>query len=327
MQYPSFLKEGSTIGITAPSAGVSDDVSFEKSLNRFLENHWEIVETSNVRVKGDVSSSREERAKEFLSLYQDDHIDMIICATGGDFLTDMLPYLDRKILSKNLKWVMGASDPTNLLYYLTTVFDIATIYGHNAGSFDSKDLHRSQDIVFQYLKGDIVPQQSYDFYEENRENRVDGNYALTGKVEWKSFSFDFSVEGRIIGGCIDCLQFLPGTLFDGTKEFIQKYSRDGIIFYFDVFDLSSKDFYLTLFQFREAGWFSNLKAVIVGRILFPSTNSSMTYEMALREMFPNIPVIMDADIGHAPPKMTIINGSMARISYRDGKGILEQKLI
>ena len=102
---------------------------------------------------------------------------------------------------------------------------------------------------------------------------------------------------------------------------------DGIIFYFDVFDLSSKDFYLTLFQLKEAGWFFNTRCVIVGRICFPEENSFMTYQDALREIFSNIPVIMDADIGHVAPKMTIINGSYAKVCYKDGKGSIDQKLI
>ena len=88
----------------------------------------------------------------------------------------MLPYID--LDSINNKWVMGASDATNLLYFITTAADISTIYGSNAGSFDSKKLFKSQEITLDFLKGNIVSQNSYDYYEVNHNGRVDGNYNL-----------------------------------------------------------------------------------------------------------------------------------------------------
>ena len=318
MNYPNFLKEHSNIGITAPSAGIEDDLTFDMSLDYFKNNGWNIYETENVRMPFDVSSSPKERAKQFLELEKDDKIDAIICATGGDFLTDMLPYIDLDSIKS--KWVMGYSDPTNLLYLITTSKDIATIYGSNAGSFDSKKLFKSQEVALEFLKGNLSTQESYEYYETNRDGRVDGNYNLETKVEWKTINGPVDIKGRIIGGCIDCLKYLPGTKYDYTKDFIDRYKDDKIIWYFDVFSLTAEDFYLTLFQLKEAGWFKNIGGVIVGRVLFPNNYTSMTYEKALKEIFGDIPIIMDADIGHVAPKMTIINGSIVEVKAHAGKG-------
>ena len=71
---------------------------------------------------------------------------------------------------------------------------------------------------------------------------------------------------------------------------------------------------------KEAGWFKNIGGVIVGRVLFPNNYTSMTYEKALKEIFEDIPIIMDADIGHVAPKMTIINGSIVEVKANAGKG-------
>ena len=40
----------------------------------------------------------------------------------------------------------------------------------------------------------------------------------------------------------------------------------------------------------------------------------------------NIPIIYDADISHKSPSMPIINGSIANISVKDGKGKIEFEL-
>lgn len=324
MIYPKFLKENSNIGITAPSAGIYDNHCFDLSLEKFKNNKWNITETENVRVPKDVSSSSEERAKQFLELEKDDKIDAIICATGGDFLTDILPFIDLDSIKE--KWVMGSSDPTNLLYLITTVKDIATIYGHNAGSFESKELFKSQEIALEFLKGNLVTQKSYDYYEINHDGRVDGNYNLEEKVEWKTINGPVDIKGRLIGGCIDSLRYLPGTKYDYTKNFLNRYKNDKIIWYFDIFNLTAEDFYLSLFQLKEAGWFENIEGVIVGRVLFPNSYTSMTYEKALKEIFKDIPIILDADIGHVAPKMTLINGSIVEIKSNNGKGSIQTYL-
>ena len=40
----------------------------------------------------------------------------------------------------------------------------------------------------------------------------------------------------------------------------------------------------------------------------------------------DIPYIMDTDIGHTKPSMTLINGSYATIKYKDNKGSIEMRL-
>ena len=49
------------------------------------------------------------------------------------------PYADFEQMKRNPKWPMGASDPTGLLYPYTTICDVATLYGCNAGSYDLPD--------------------------------------------------------------------------------------------------------------------------------------------------------------------------------------------
>ena len=320
MIYPKHPQNNSTIGVVALSAGVGYQLpDFEKSLKSLEKKGLNIIETENVRSTEEAAAAPSVRAKELDELIVNKNIEAIMCATGGDFLIEILPYVNYQHIKENPKWLMGASDPTSLLYTVTTTLDIATLYGHNACSYDSTKLHKSQEISLEILKGNILEQNSYSKYESDRSKREDG-YLLDKKVKWEELNGNVDISGRIIGGCIDCLRDLIGTRFDHTKDFIERYKEDGIIWYFDIFSLTSEDFYRTLLQMKDAGWFSYLKGIIVGRVMYPNSFTSMTYQKALKKVFPDIPLIYNADIGHVAPKMTIINGSITHIISKDGKG-------
>ena len=254
MKYPKFLDNNDLIGVTAMSAGVGRyNDSFDLSIKSLNNNGFLVTETESVRVDNFVSNTGKIRAKELDELVCNRDVGMIMCACGGDFALEMLPFVNGENILNNPKWIMGASDPTSLLYYVTTKLDIATMYGFNAGSFDIKKLHESNKICFEYLKGNLVKQYSYELYESNRSSRTVDCYNLDTPVVYENINGSMNVTGRIIGGCIDVLKDLIGTKYDGTLEFIERYKSDGIIWYFDNFALSSDNFYRTLIQMREAG--------------------------------------------------------------------------
>jgi muramoyltetrapeptide carboxypeptidase LdcA involved in peptidoglycan recycling len=79
---------------------------------------------------------------------------------------------------------------------------------------------------------------------------------------------------------------------------------------------------------KQAGWFSNVNGIIVGRVMYPSGYyDDFTYQDALKKIFgEEIPIIFNADIGHVCPKMTMINGSMVDIFCEDNKGSINFRL-
>ena len=325
MIYPKFLKQNDLIGITAPSSGVGYKLeSFEKSLNSLKENGFNIIETENVRSESFVSSSAKVRCEQIDQLVKNDEVKMILAASGGDFLVEILPCLNLDNIEQNPKWFMGYSDPTTLLYLITTKLDIATLYGVNAGSYDQTILHESLKNNIEIIKGNIVSQNSFELYEAQRDEKIDG-YNLSEKVYWETLNGEVNIKGRIIGGCLDSLRLLLGTEFDYTKQFVEKYKEDGFIWYFDIYSMSSEEVYCTLFQMKQAGWFENLKGIIVGRVLYKEEYCT-TYQEALKRIFDDIPLIYNADIGHVSPKMTIINGTLAQVKAKNGKGKISFEL-
>ena len=322
MKYPMEMTKGSTVGITAVSSGLGNRIEeYEGSLDNINE-YYNIVETNNVRNEGFASSSAEVRGEQLNSLFIDRNIDGIFCAAGGGFCLETLDYIDYDAIKNNPKWILGASDPTSILYSITTKLDIATMYGFNAVSF-SGNMHECHKNCLEILQGNLVKQNSYKKYDVSKGH---AEYILDGDVYWES-SEDIDCTGRIIGGCFDVLLCLLGTKYDYTKQFLDKYEKDGIIWYFDVFAKSADDFYLGLLQMKMAGWFRNVKCIVVGRVKYPSSfTEEFDYITALERLNLGIPYIFNSDIGHVFPKMTIINGSIATVKCSNGKGSIEMEL-
>ena len=125
IKYPKNLETNGTIGVTATSAGVTeeDDIKrLEYAYQNLKELGFNIIETSNGRKnKQFVSSSGKERADEFLELWQNKQVNLIAQVRGGEFLMEMLPYLSSEsILNHEPKYILGYSDSSLLNFYLTT---------------------------------------------------------------------------------------------------------------------------------------------------------------------------------------------------------------
>ena len=325
MRYPSTIKSEQKVGITAPSSGVGDDIeSFEKSLNQLKKAKFGLAETENVRSLESPSSSANQRAKEFMQLWTDEHVGFILSASGGDFLEEMLPYLDWDKIEEVPKWVQGYSDNTGILFPLTTKCDIATIYGPNAGAFDMTNLHSSLEVTLEYMKGNFVNQNSYEKYQQGWGDGIDG-YDLNRVVEYKLPNGNINVTGRVLGGCLDILKDLKGTPYEDVKGFVQRYKEDGMVWYFDIFAMKAEDVAHTIWSMKQAGWFETTKAIIVGRVCFPSTMMDMTYEDAFLRVFgKEMPIVTGADVGHVKPIWTMVNGAMCHLQCADGKGSIRQ---
>lgn len=336
MQYPKFIKENDCIGIPAPSAGAGVIEKKNKMINakKNLEAFgYKLILSDNLfKCERGRSASAKERANEINNMFMNKEIDMLLCASGGDFLVEILPYVDFKLLKDNPKFVAGFSDPTGLLYPITTKYDIATIYGQNFGAFGAEELHQSQKDFLQIIKGILITEHSYDLYEKNYPEKVTGleGYNLTKKVYWNTLNNEpISLKGRIIGGCFDLISELAGTKYDGIDEFNEKYKDDGIIWYFDNCEISYEETIRTLWKMGELGYFKYVKGVVFGRFGVEETYydydvKTCLQDSVLKEL--NIPVIYDADISHKAPCLTIINGAIATINVKNGKGTISFEL-
>lgn len=345
MIYPRFIRRGDRIAVTAPSDGNSKELDYNRldmAKHNIEAYGMSVIETDNVRtsIKGRSADGRT-RAEQFMSVWEDSEVSAVISAKGGDFLMEMLPYIDYDKIASNPKWFQGYSDNTGLTFTITTIADIAAIYCNNFNDFAMAKWHPSIENNWRILCGENVTQTGFDMYQDGFFDGETGDegYDLTKKTEWQLahsanepvLSSDskpeergcdktIDINGRLIGGCLDVLLNLVGTRYDKVNEYIDRYRDDGSIWYLESFSLGSEALERGLWQLGEAGWFANARGFVFGRPAFFESFTDTNYEEAVMNVLSkyHVPVILNADIGHKPPSLTMINGALCNLLF-DGK--------
>lgn len=163
--------------------------------------------------------------------------------------------------------------------------------------------------------------------EENYLEELTKTYELTEKVEWKNVTGEekIQIKGRSLGGCLDCIKGYIGTKYDKVSEYVERHKKEGLIWFLEVFEMSTPEVYRTLWQMKNAGYFKYCTGIVFGRPLFIredyETNFNDTVKEALQDL--EIPIICDADIGHVKPQLAIVNGAILEITSQNGKGTVK----
>lgn len=336
MIYPKLIKKGDTIGICAPSSGAPGEtlsMRLDKAIRNIKALGYGVIETASVRCNEKcVSTNSKIRAVEFMNLYENPDVAAILPPWGGEFLMDMLPHLDfEKLASLPAKWVCGYSDVSTLTFALTLRSDIATVHGSNLLNMGYAQIHAADRRAFHVMSHATTAQNSWDTWGGfvSWDNFSGDVYKLDQPSSWKSLDGDeyVSFGGMMIGGCMDTLCKLLGTRFAPVDSFINKYKQYGFIWSLESCGMASPDIYRTFWQMRESGWFRYCNGILIGRPDGYADKRDFTLIDALKQGLDelNIPVIYDADIGHIPPQIQIINGAIGRVEYANGKAIIRQK--
>lgn len=326
MRYPKFLEENGTIGFVAPSFGCSFDpykATFDNAQRKFSEMGYQLdlgpncYEASGIGI----SNTPEACGKELTEYYCSTKNDVLISCGGGELMCETLNHTDfEQIKEAPAKWYMGYSDNTNMTFLLTTLCDTASIYAPCVSSFGMDPWHTAIEDAFSLLTGKKTLFKGYDMWEKDSlkdETNPFASYNVTEpKILKKYPDQDLEMNGRLIGGCMDCLSMILGTKYDKVSEFLETYKDDGFIWFLEACDLNVMSIRRVMWQMKNAGWFKYVKGFLIGR---PLCNGQELmgldqYEAVLgniREF--NVPVIMDADLGHLPPAIPIVCGANATI--------------
>lgn len=337
MRYPAFLRENGTIGFVAPSFGCATEPyksGFLNARKRWEEQgfHLQLGPNCYVEVGVGISNTPKKCGEELTAYYCDKNNECLISCGGGELMCEILDFVDfEKIRQADPKWYLGYSDNTNFTFLLATLCDVASVYGPCAAAFGMEPLHPSLNDAMLLLQGKKLTMQGYDKWERESLKDEEHPYAPYNLTETSVIKYylpdgmtnvDINFTGRLLGGCMDCLVNFLGTKYDKVTEFTERYREDGIIWFLEACDLNLMGIRRAMWQMEHAGWFKYCKGFLIGRprLGMGVEEFGIDSYQAVCEMLYHyqVPVLMDLDIGHLPPSMPLICGSMANV-VSDGK--------
>ena len=319
------------IALVSLSSGLigEEDVRFEVEHGlRRLEKMGLKVKLMPHAMKGlqYVFDHPEDRARDLLDAFSDDSIDMILCAIGGDDTYRLLPYLfeeDRlkKVLSRKL--FLGFSD-TTVNHLMLHKLGLNTFYGQ---SFLA-------DVC--ELADEMLPYSRRYFEELIRTGRIE---RIEPSPVWYEERKDFTPEalgtdrvchpdrgfellqgnpvfsGRILGGCIESMYDLFVTdRYPDTAELNKRYAlfpdaeewRGRILLLETSEEQPKPELYREMLRLlRKKGVFDAVNGVLCGKPM--DEKYADEYRQILKEEIgcPELPVVLNINIGHATPRCII----------------------
>lgn len=345
LQSPLPLKKGDKIAITAPSSGVPKSLHarLDQAILKLKQRGYEVVEGSCLREEHKNQSALAIlRAKELMTFLLDPTIKAIMPPWGGELAMEILPLLDFEKLKKMpAKWISGYSDLSTLHVPLTTIAGWQTLHGPNLMELSPEVLDDTTSKIWEVLEGsthldnNVTEQYSSYLYQEVTTNSFAENsgFNLTAKTEWKALNVQgqkCQFGGILIGGCLDTLAWLAGTQYADLPKFYQTHQKQGMILYLENVEMAPCTLTRALLSLKMKGWFSNISGILFGRNAAEKVTDPayLSYEEVLHKIFSglDIPVIYDADIGHIPPQLSLVNGALAEVAFEEGKALIVQRL-
>ena len=351
MRYGKDLPAGGTIGFVAPAFGCSIEPyrsGFDHAQKKWREMGYNLHLGPNCYLGEGIgiSNTPKKCAEEFMAAFLDAESDCLISCGGGELMCEILEYIDfEKIKQASPKWFMGYSDNTNITYLLATICDTASIYGPCSGTFGMEPWHKSIEDAFELLTGEVNSLDGYGKWElcslkdedhplvpyNLTEDLVIKSYLGPKGIDWTKRQDPIRFEGRLLGGCMDCLANLIGTPYDQTQSFLERYREDGIIWFLEPCDLNVFDIRRAMWHMEQAGWFRYVKGFLIGRPRTAYGQEMMgldAYEAVLNVAGQkDVPVIMDVDLGHLPPMMPLITGSIGEVTVKKNDIHIEMRKI
>lgn len=328
LKKPKKLQPGDTIATVSPSWGGAGNPAirwrYEQGVQRLKDIFdLEVVAMPN-SLKGPdfLYAHPEARAEDLMTAFADKNIKGIIANIGGEESIRLLPYIDFDTIRENPKIFMGYSDVT-----------IAHLFCHKAGisSFygpailtdfaENMEMHAytvksiQQTLFSNEVIGEIKPAKEWtsEFLEWDIANK-DTPRKMQPNSEYELLQGGGVVQGRLIGGCIEVLEFAKGTsLWPAADNW-----KDSILF----FETSEEKPKPDLIKY----WLRNYAAQGIlqqaNGILFAKPYDELHYEAykeailtVMREYrLEDLPILYNMNFGHTEPKIILPYGVQAEIN-------------
>ncbi|WP_042225088.1 S66 family peptidase [Oceanobacillus manasiensis] len=329
---PNKLQPGDKVATISPSWGGAGDPEirwrYEQGVQRLEEVFGLKVVAMPHSLKGTdyIDSHPEARAEDLMDAFQDKSIKAIITNIGGSDSIRMLPYIDFDVIRDNPKVFMGYSDVT-IPHLLCHKAGLSSFYGP-AILTDFAENVKMDPYTVNYIQktlftdraiGEILPADEWtsEFLEWDIKNK-NQKRKLQENQGYELLQGEGIVKGRLIGGCIEVLEFAKGTEIWPEKA----HWKDAILFFETSEEKPSpRSIIYWLRNYAAQGVLEKANGIIFGKpkdeTYYEEYKESI--QLVLKEYgLENLPLLYNLNFGHTEPKIVLPYGVMAEINCEQG---------
>ncbi|MGM7723684.1 S66 family peptidase [Metabacillus sp. Hm71] len=325
---PKGLQPGDLVATVSPSWGGAGDPEirwrYEQGVKR-LEAVFglNVIPMPNSLKGGDyLYHHPQARSEDLMTAFKDKKIKGIFANIGGEDSIRLLPYIDFEVIRANPKIFVGYSDVT-ISHLFCHKAGISSFYGP-AILVDFAENVEMDPYTIEMVKrtffsneviGDIQPAKEWtseylewDIANKHRRRKMNKN---TG---YEVIQGSGVVQGRLIGGCIEVLEFAKGT--DIWPD--QSYWEDSILF-FETSEEKPEPNLIKywLRNYAAQGILQKANGIVFGKPQdekyydeYKEAIKSVMKEYQLEEL----PILYNLNFGHTEPKCILPYGAMAEIN-------------
>lgn len=344
---PSKLNHGDKIAVVSASWGGPGAIPYRYLAGKQrLESVFglQVIEMPHALKDPDwVYRNPKARADDLMQAFLDPSIKGIFSTIGGDDSIRLLPYIDFEIIRKNPKIVLGYSDST-VLHFICLKAGIASFYGTcvMTGFAENVQMHdytlsAIKQSFFSTGKIGSIPQATEGWTKEHLDWHNPENQMIQRKLE-PAIKWEFIgctkkiVQGRLLGGCIEVLQFLNATEIWPSLDI-----WDGCILFLETSEEGVAPVFLKRFlrNLATQGILAKIAGILFSKPGGPEVQASQfnEYGKAILEVFdeyelPQISVVVNMDFGHSDPMWVMPYSCLAEINpVEETVSLLEEMVI
>lgn len=336
MIKPKRLKRGDKVATVSLSWGGAGDENYryryEIGKKRIEEIFGlKVIEMPN-SLKGSqyLSNHPEARAEDMMNAFKNKEIKAIFSNIGGDDTLRLLPYIDFDVIKNNPKIFMGYSD-TTVNHFMCYKAGLTSYYGPSVlGEFaENVEMHDyiiksiQRTLFSNNIIGEITGSKYWTSQWlpwENKENSEIKRKLNEDKRGYEILQGEGKVNGKLIGGCIEVLDWLRGTiLWPDLKEWENK-----ILFLETSEDKPTPDYIRWYLRaFNAMGIFKKINGLIIGK-----PQDEKYYEEYKEEYLKvirdeakrdDLPIMYNMNFGHTAPMFILPYGVEAEIDCDNKK--------
>lgn len=331
MIKPSRLTAGDAVALVSLSSGIAGEELFSHKVmigKSRLEKEFGlnvVIMPNAMKGVAYLEQNPQARASDLMDAFADKKIKSIISMIGGDDTIRLLPYIDFDVIRENPKIFMGYSD-TTINHFMMLQAGITSFYGpcvfaefaENGAMHEYTKHYIKQTLFEKHDKLSIIPspQWTSEFLDwANPDNNKIARKMKTDDKGYELLQGSGTVQGALMGGCVDVLPMMIGTKLWPSKE----HWKNCILFLETSEEYPSPNSVKYLLRGLAAqGIIENISGIIFGKPkdekFYDEYKNALLQVVGKEAGRDDMPILYNMNFGHTAPIFILPYGVLAEIN-------------